>query len=191
MAAAGAGDGRELSLPALGLGGWDGAVTRLSTDVRLAVLGDRLTALFHCRHDRLAVNPSLPRDRGVWGLWERDVVELFVSAGPDGVPYREVEASAAGQWLALAFDGVRRPAKEPWRPAVRVGARVAGPRHTIEISLPLASLGLDAGAGPWRLGLFRIHGSPGAREYQSLHPTGTAIPDFHRPESWALLAPPV
>lgn len=55
------------------------------------------------------------------------------------------------------------------------------------IALPLAALSTQTPGQP-RLGLFRIHGDRGAREYSALLPTGTTEPDFHRPERWLPLS---
>lgn len=49
--------------------------------------------------------PAAPTDRPLEGLWEYDVVEVFV-VGENG-HYLEVELGAGGHWLVLGFDGVR------------------------------------------------------------------------------------
>ena len=89
--------------PRLLLRSWDGGPAALRTEVRVAVDRDRLLVAFDCQYDRLEVDPALPRDRSVPGLWNHDVVEVFVSDRSEGCPYREIEASPLGQWLALGF----------------------------------------------------------------------------------------
>lgn len=50
--------------------------------------------------------PDAPRDTRVDGLWEYDVVELFL-VGEDG-SYTEVELGPGGHYLVLSFNGVRQ-----------------------------------------------------------------------------------
>lgn len=51
------------------------------------------------------------------GLWEYGVSELFIGGGGGSGPYLEFEASPAGRWLAIRFDGPRRRAAGHDRPA--------------------------------------------------------------------------
>ncbi len=49
--------------------------------------------------------PSAPRDSRFDGLWEYDVIEVFL-VGDDGT-YTEIELGAGGHFLVLSFGGVR------------------------------------------------------------------------------------
>lgn len=49
--------------------------------------------------------PDAPTNQPCEGLWDYDVVELFLVA--ENGQYLEVELGAGGHWLALSFDGVR------------------------------------------------------------------------------------
>lgn len=49
--------------------------------------------------------PVGPTDKPFEGLWDYDVVELFLVA--ENGHYLEVELGAGGHWLVLGFDGVR------------------------------------------------------------------------------------
>ncbi|MBI4435480.1 hypothetical protein HY630_02315 [Candidatus Uhrbacteria bacterium] len=63
--------------------------------------------------------PDAPMGSRVEGLWEFDVVELFL-VGP-GHTYLEVELGAGGHFLALGFDSIRHrsDAYESFTPVLR------------------------------------------------------------------------
>ena len=169
--------------PAHALDAWDGGGATLATDVRLAVAGGRLIAAFRCAHGSLHADPSLPRDRGVDGLWQRDVVELFVATESEAGGYTEFEASPCGQWLALRFSAPRQRRIGLATPRPEVAVQLGAHEHRVLLSVALAELPFRCARG--RLGLFRIHGREPARGYLALTPNGSARPDFHRPASWA------
>ncbi len=63
--------------------------------------------------------PDAPMGARVEGLWEFDVVEVFL-VGP-GHEYLEIELGAGGHWLVLGFDRIRHRsnAYETFSPIVR------------------------------------------------------------------------
>jgi hypothetical protein len=172
--------------------GWDGRpatqATRVHAELQGSFRGGRLAATWDCAFASLDVDPALATDRPAPRLWEHDVVELFLGAGPTGCPYVEVEVSPLGQWLALAFSAprVEVAGDPPPRPLFRV-ERAAG-RFAVRIELDLEHAfgpGGAARSGAIRIGMFRILGQAPAREHLALRPgpAGSA-PDFHRPQDW-------
>lgn len=125
--------------------------------------------------------PDAPPGR-VPGLWEYEVVELFLHA--TGHRYLEIELGPHGHYLALRLDGIRnivdpelpleftveRPAPHRWRGRARLARDLLPP-------------------GLARYNAHAIHGQADARRYLSAHPAGGARPDFHRPEVTAALDP--
>jgi len=182
-------DGRELcDLPPIALAGWDGGTAQLATEARLAHDGDRLHVGFRCRYAELHVDRALPFNAPAAGLWHHDVVEIFVSDRPEGRPYREIEASPLGQWLALAFVDRRVPTSEPWRMRPQVAATIGADQFSVELTLPLDELRTCRELEPdWRIGLYRIAGRPPDRCHLAHRPNGSPEPDFHQPETWAPL----
>jgi hypothetical protein len=171
---------------------WDGAPGWPTTEVRLGTEGRILRVEFHCAFEELSVDPTLPLDAPAPRLWEWDVVELFLSDRSEALPYREIEASPLGQWLALSFDLPRVASARPWGYRPEVSAAISPGLFTVRLGIDLGAAAFGAGASTpgatWRVGLFRIAERPPDRRHLSLAPGGTAAPDFHRPGSWAHLA---
>jgi hypothetical protein len=123
----------------------------------------------------------LPAEPPGWrpGLWEFDVVELFVG-GTDG--YLECELGPGGHHWTLRFRRIREA--EPTR--LDLGA-VAVVHHRARwrtgVTLPWAWLpdGIDRGIA------CAIHGHPPERTYEVSARLPGAQPDFHQPAHWPLL----
>ncbi|HEX6204124.1 MAG TPA: hypothetical protein VF100_14075 [Thermoanaerobaculia bacterium] len=152
------------------------------------VLEPRDRAELHLRRDgdhlRIAVDarfhgdPPPPGPPGPTpGLWEHEVVELFV-AGPgsdDVVEYLEVELSPHGHHLVLRLRGVRRPVAEGLPLDFR--AVIEGGRWRGEARVPRSWLPPP----PHRAAAFAIHGSGAARRYLASVALPGERPDFHQP----------
>lgn len=115
------------------------------------------------------------------GLWEHEVVELFV-VGPDE-RYLEVELGPHGHHLVLRLEGRRRPV-ETALPLV-FAARIEGARWRGRAEIP----GEWLPPRPWTANAFAIHGVGAARRYLCAFPTGGERPDFHRLETFRPFAP--
>lgn len=165
---------------------WDGAP--LGPDeivtLRLDIDGDALIvevdAPFH--GDPAPDGPPGPR----WGLWEHEVVELFV-AGPDacGRPpsYTEIELGPHGHHLVIQLVGVRNPVAREL--PIRHDARIANGRWTGRAVVPLAMLPVGAPTGSlataaWAVNATAIHGTGEGRRYLTWAPLGGPKPDFHQ-----------
>ncbi len=163
---------------------WNGEAIALSEQVRVRLrfvasgLRIAVSAPFHG-------DPPPPGAPGSTdGLWQHEVVELFV-AGPaddDGIPYTEIELSPWGHHLVLQLHGVRnRVAAEPsiaFR-ACRRGRRWLGAARVDLALLP---------PQPWRANAFAIHGVGDARRYLAATPLPGERPDFHQPANFPAIA---
>lgn len=109
----------------------------------------------------------------LWGLWEHEVVELFI--GGPGQRYTEIELGPHGHHLVLRLDGVRNPVEREL-PLV-FEARVEGARWRARAELPLAWLP----EGPLRGNAYAIHGLGPARRYLAWNAVPGPRPDFHQP----------
>lgn len=115
------------------------------------------------------------------GLWEYEVVELFV-AGNDG-RYIELEFGPHGHYLALRFDAVRHRAGPPFLldfSVSRAGERWQGEAFLTADVIP---------AAPHRANAFAIHGVA-RRNYLAATPLPGPTPDFHQPERFPRVSLP-
>jgi hypothetical protein len=109
------------------------------------------------------------------GLWEYEVVEVFVAQADQPEVYTEIELGPGGHHRVLTFSSVRNVersglpivfhaerSKALWRGSARIESADLPPR-------------------PWRINAFAIHGSGAARRYLVWHPVGGDRPDFHQP----------
>lgn len=152
---------------------WDGAPIGPTERAALTVrpLGSglelRVEAPFHD-------DPAPPHAPGPTpGLWEHEVVELFVAGADER--YLEIELGPRGHHLVLWLEGIRQPAASalPLDYEVRVdGARwTATARTGPQVPLP---------DPPWRVNAYVIHGVGAARRYLAHAPVPGERPDFHR-----------
>jgi hypothetical protein len=161
---------------------WDGSPAAPAERARVSV--SRLSeALLAVRVDApLHGDPPPPGPPGpAPGLWEYEVVELFV--GGQGSGYTEVELSPHGHSLLLRLEDVRRGARE-LGPARYTVAHLGG-RWSGLLLLPVAWLP----EGPWRGNTTAIHGQGEGRRYLSSVPLPGPRPDFHQPAAWVALDP--
>lgn len=160
---------------------WNGARAAASERacVELALHADRLSlrvaAPFH--GDPPPRHPVGPTP----GLWEHEVVELFVASAGEPWRYTEVELSPWGHHLVLQLDGVRRVAASEL--PLRFRVRRAGTRWSGAARLPLTRLP----PLPWRVAAFAIHGTGASRRHLASTPLPGPRPDFHQPERFPLL----
>lgn len=132
-------------------------------------------------------NPDLARGSSQWGLWDWDVVELFLSVGsrgPDGAPkYFEFVVSPLAQHFELEIFEPRKRFNREWVSGFERSARVLGPRHwSAEMRIPLARLGWDGRAESLTGNAFAILGPEDAKSYWSLFLPMQEQPDFHLPQ---------
>ena len=124
------------------------------------------------------------------GLWEHDVVELFLApAAPSAGParYLELEAGAGGHWLALALADVRVRGRDLRNWDVRVEGAVHGARWRGRLRAPLADVRSVAGDPPWRGMAAAGLGSHGERVLLASTPLPGDRADFHQPSAWPRL----
>jgi len=114
------------------------------------------------------------------GLWEFEVVEVFI-AGP-GDRYLEVELSPTGHYLVLELEGVRNPVRT--RLPIDFRAEIVGDKWTGCATLPQELLP----TGPLRINATAIHGAGADRIYLSAIPLPGTQPDFHQLDCFRALA---
>jgi hypothetical protein len=153
---------------------WDGRTARADERVVLDLVREpghwviELDAAFH--DDPVPTGPAGPTP----GLWQYEVVELFLLAPPDH--YLEVELGPHGHHLVLELRGVRQLIRE--RLAIDFRARLDGTRWHGRARIPDALIPADVS----RLNAYAIHGQRAHRRYLAFAPVPGPAPDFHRLE---------
>jgi hypothetical protein len=159
---------------------WNGAPCDLPirAAVELALAGEWLEVRAELRQPGAPRLPDARPGTRVAGLWEYDVVELFLAGA--GGRYLEIELGAGGHFLVLSFRARRvlADAHEALLPRVRWGGAPDGARWSA-LRLPRALLpaGLRAGNA------FAIAGG----RFLAWRPVPGAAPDFHQPSRWPTL----
>jgi alpha-galactosidase len=147
---------------------------------------------FCCWFAELNVNPAWGTGSSVPGLWEKDVVEVFLR--PESCDdYFELEVSPLGQWLDVHVRKPRVDVDFRWNSGLRVDAKIdkAGGVWSAVLAVPFAPMMGCFGdrtcpqiGDAWRLNLYRMAGEEPEREYLAWCPTFTAVPDFHVPSAF-------
>lgn len=160
---------------------WDGGAARPEERVVLDLEREpghwrlELEAAFHG-------DPAPPAPAGPTpGLWDYEVVELFLLAPPDH--YLEVELGPHGHHLVLELRGARQVIRDAL--PVDFHAEIDGTRWRGRARIPDALVP----SGVARVNAFAIHGRREARRYLAFAPVPGPVPDFHRLEDYPELAP--
>jgi hypothetical protein len=123
-----------------------------------------------------------------WGLWEHDVVELFVQARPRAevvrAPYYELQLSPLGQPFALRIEEPRRRYGPPPALAYTRESRCAAMHWYARLAVQVP--GYQPGA-PLFGNLTACLGPAHQRAYFALAPSTSLEPDFHRPHEFMQL----
>ena len=112
------------------------------------------------------------------GLWEHEVVELFVvGRGEDStdVPYTEIELSPHGHYLVLILRGIRRTVAREL--PISYEAVIEGKRWRGVARIPRGLLPKE----PSRLNAFAVHGVGERRRHLVWAVLPGPRPDFHQP----------
>jgi predicted TIM-barrel fold metal-dependent hydrolase len=141
---------------------------------------------FRGSYSNLTTFGKATRGKERMGLWDRDVVEVFV--GSDlGRPqrYAEFEVAPTGETLDVAVD---LPAKDfGWASGFEAASRVRGKDRvwTVEVRIPLDRLSAEAprAGDRWRLSLYRHE--TGSGRFLAWAPTATG--SAHTPERFGFL----
>lgn len=167
----------------------------LKTEIRGFWSDTDLYFLFTCPYRSL--NVFLPRrnDTPRRGLWDRDVVEMFLGDDWDNIRhYREFEIAPTGDWIDLAIDLDRQSTDAAWTSGWKAIARIDA-RAKIWYAacrIPLRSVtGKPVEPGTrWRANLYRIDGEgpDSGRRFMCWQPTCVTGRDpNHVPENFGTL----
>jgi hypothetical protein len=137
--------------------------TSLTTSIRAFWTDDDLYFLFQCPY--AVLNLFTPPDHAAprVGLWDRDVVEMFLGDDWTNIRhYREFEIAPTGDWIDLAIDLDHESYDHSWRSGWQTAARI-DETHKVwyaaaRIPLRAVSATTVVPGTRWRMNLYRIDG---------------------------------
>ncbi len=149
---------------------------------------------YRCKYTVLNIFQNADPAVEKWGLWNRDVVEVFLNPQAERVNhYYEFEVSPNNLWIDLEINKDQSPFNDAsWDSRFEHATHVDPERHiwTCEMRIPVAPMGAkEISAGDeWRLNLFRAEGPDGDSQRHFLSwssiPTGTS---FHVPTRFGII----
>ena len=167
----------------------------LATEVRGFWTDTDVYFLFVCPYRSLNVFLPTQKDRPRRGLWDRDVVELFLGDDWSNIRhYGEFEIAPTGDWIDLAIDLDRRGPGPAWSSGWTTAARIDEQAKIwyAACRIPLRSISekpVSAGTR-WRANLYRIDGEgpDSVRRFMCWQPTCVTNRDpNHVPEHFGTL----
>ncbi len=120
------------------------------------------------------------------GLWNFEVVELFIAGPPqrDGaIPYLEVELGPHGHYLVLQLSDIRKVATQGFPLEFDAEIDFKARRWRGRAQIPASYLP----PLPHHLNVYAIHGTGSKRCYLAWQPVPGARPDFHQPRCFVPL----
>ena len=133
------------------------------TEIRAFWTDSDIYFLFRCHYIVLNLFVPAKNDAPRVGLWDRDVVEMFLGDDWTNIRhYREFEIAPTGDWIDLAIDLDHTVNERSWRSGWQTMARVDEPRKVwyAAARIPLSSISrMPVQDGTkWRMNLYRIDG---------------------------------
>ena len=135
----------------------------LKTEIRAFWTDTDLYLLFRCPYTVLNLFLPPNHDGPHVGLWDRDVVEMFLGDDWTNIRhYREFEIAPTGDWIDLAIDLDHKSYDHNWRSGWQTLARIDEQNKIwyAAARIPLSAVtskSVDAGT-KWRMNLYRIEG---------------------------------
>lgn len=127
------------------------------------------------------------------GLWDRDVVEIFLNPIPERLnTYWEFEVAPNNQWVDLAIDLDKRPFYDAsWDSGFEHATRVDELNNIwyCEMRIPLAAFGVDLidPGTEWRINYCRCDGPGDDTQRRFLAWSPTLERSFHVPQRFGLI----
>lgn len=149
---------------------------------------------FWCTYRGLNVYKGEDPAKERWGLWERDVVEVFLNPEPERVKhYYEFEVAPNNQWIDLEINLDKKPFNDAaWNSGFEHAVRVDAQAHIwmCEMRIPLSALKARITPGAeWRGNFYRAEGT-GTDEERALlawSPVAAGPQAFHNPSRFGII----
>ncbi len=172
---------------------------KLKTEVRAFWTDEHLYLLFVCPYESLNLFLPAQNDKPRPGLWDRDVVEVFLGADWENIGlYKEYEVAPTGDWIdldiKLDLKTHNTKGNRDWRSGWNTAARIDDKAHVwyAAARIPLKSVTAEAvkPGTRWRANLYRIagQGPDSQRQFLCWQPTcAPGLDPNHVPENFGTL----
>lgn len=162
------------------------------TEIRSLWTRENLYFLFTAKYESLYLRPEPQLDKETFGLWDYDVVEVFIGHDLERPHlYKEFEVSPRGEWVDLDIDKSKKGDITAWKwdSHFRFRAKIDEARKIwhclMEIPWTAIAAGPVSPGQEFRLNLYRIEGGPKNRKYITWRAVHN--PSFHTPEAFGRL----
>ena len=152
--------------------------------------------LYIAPFDILTLDGNIKADENgdCWGIWNFDVVEIFIGDNPDIKKYFEFVISPINQKIDVKHN--KNKSKEEsfdttwnsnWQTAVKIDN--VKKIWIAEFRIPLSAISTEKieNEKKFRFNLFRCHNKEPNRQYLAMNPTFTVRPSFHVPKKFGIL----
>lgn len=140
------------------------------------------------QNEELVVTDEPRLDSKTYGLWDRDVCELFVAPSREVANrYFEFEVAPTGEWVDVGIEvtAAQRISDFDYASHMTTAAKILAGRVVMAVKIPWSAFGKKPHAGDiWLGNIFRCVGRGDTRGYLSWQATATAIPNFHVPDKF-------
>lgn len=135
------------------------------------------------------VNSKFSNQQSCPGLWDWDVVEVFLTldqpcSPPRSERYLEFQLSQLGQHFELEVLEPRKKTNPQFKSGLLKSVSSNGRQWSGHLTLDMTRLGWNWD-GNWSLlrgGFFAILGQPQSKKYYAAHLPKQSVPDFHLPQ---------
>lgn len=174
---------------------WSGKrhYSRAATSVASRWTATQVYFAFRCKYSKLNIYSDGDSSKDKWGLWERDVVEVFANPEPERVDhYYEFEVAPNNLWIDLEIDLKRKPFNDAsWNSGFQHATHVENGVWSCEMRIPVGVMtprGYRLRSGSrWRVNLFRADGEGPDKDRRLLAWSPTLVPNFHVPTRFGIL----
>lgn len=168
--------------------GFDGKISNKPVQVVLALDPEQI--LFHARVDRAPIcNHNLKSGEYREGLWESDLVELFIKDDNNN-NYFELNLAPGGAWWGCNFSAPRVRISTKHEDLLReINSRTTDKGWEVTVALKRDRLPVSAAFNQSSRGnVSACLGAP-PRELLTISPLPGEKPDFHQPQHFAAVLP--
>ncbi len=152
-----------------------------------------LYVAFWCQYSELHTYEGEEATQERWGLWSRDVVEVFINPNPERMnSYWEFEVAPNNQWIDLAISLEEESSVDAsWNSGFQHATRIdkKNKEWYCEMGVPVASMGVRTvlPGMEWRINFYRCAGRGEDSQRHFLAWSPTLDPSFHIPSRFGAI----